>query len=310
MADVISKKFARKVDEEFEEEAGGTWYIPHHGIYHPQKFKVRVVFDCSATFEGHSLNDKLIPGPDLISNLLGFLSRFRQEKLAFIADIEKMFFQVRIIKEDQSFLRFLWWPNGDLDQKAEEYCMTVHLFGALSSPACANYALQWTADNNEDNYGTEVANTLRRNFYVDDFIKSASTEDKAIDLVKDVKAVCRNEGFNLTKLVGNTDRIINATPVEHTAENVKSLSSIYDPLGFIAPLVLVGKKILQDICPSNSWDEPVDDATKHRWEKLRNELCLLESLKVPRSFKPAEFGKPVSVQLHCVSDASTCGYGQ
>ncbi|XP_044163384.1 uncharacterized protein LOC122947835 [Acropora millepora] len=186
--------------------------------------------------------------------------------------------------------------------------MTVHLFGAVSSPACATYALQHTADDNEDNFGTEVANTLRRNFYVDDFLKSASTEDKTIDLVKDVKAVCRNEGFNLTKLVGNTVRIINSTPVEHRAENVKNLtlgqdklpieralgviwciesdtfnfrielkdkpctrggilwtiSSIYDPLGFIAPVVLVRKKILQDICPSNSWDEPVDDATKNR----------------------------------------------
>ena len=341
-------------DDEFKDEVGRTWYLPHHGIYHPQKSKVRVVFDCSATFEGHSLNDKLLQGPDLTSNLLGVLTRFRQEKYAFMADIEKMFFQVRVTKEDQSFLRFLWWPNGDFEEKAEEYCMTVHLFGAVSSPACANYALQRTADDNEDNYGTEVANTLRRNFYVDDVLKSASTEDKAIDLAKDVKAVCRNGGFNLTKFVGNTERIINSIPDELRVENVKSLtlgqdklpieralgviwciesdtfnfrielkdkpctrrgifstiSSIYDPLGFIAPVVLVGKKILQDICQSNSWDEPVDDATKSRWEKWRNELCLLERLKVPRSFKPTEFGKIVSAQLHCMSDASTCGYGQ
>jgi len=69
-----------------------------------------------------------------------------------------------------------------LEQKAEEYCMTVHLFSAVSSPACANYALQRTTDDNEDNYGTEVANTLRRNFYVDDVLKSASTEDKTIEL--------------------------------------------------------------------------------------------------------------------------------
>ena len=89
---------------------------------------------------------------------------------------------------------------------------------------------------------------------------------------------------------------------------LSTISSIYDPLGFIAPVVLVGKKILHDICHSNSWDEPVDDATRIRWEKWRNELCLLESLKVPRSFKPAEFGKIVSAQLHCMSDASTCGY--
>ena len=308
MADIFSKGYARKVEDEFEDEVGRTWYLPHHGIYHPQMLKVRVVFDCSATFEGHSLNDKLLHGPDLTSNLLGVLTRFRQEKYAFMADIEKMFFQVRVRREDQSFLRFLWWPNGDVEQKAEEYCMTVHLFGAVSSPACAKYALQRTADDNEDNYGTEVANTLRRNFYVDDVLKSASTEDKAIDLVKDVKAVCRNGGFNLTKFVGNTERIINSIPDEHRAENVKSLtlgqdklpieralgviwciesdtfnfrielkdkpctrrgilstiSSIYDPLGFIAPVVLVGKKILQDTCQSNSWDEPVDDATKNR----------------------------------------------
>jgi len=153
MSDIISKGYARKVDNEFKDEIGRTWYLPHHGIYHPQKSKVRVVFDCSATFEGHSLNDKLLQGPDLTSNLLGVLTRFRQEKYAFMADIEKMFFQVRVRKEDQSFLRFLWWPNGDLEQKAEEYCMTVHLFGAVSSPACANYALQSTADDNEDNYG-------------------------------------------------------------------------------------------------------------------------------------------------------------
>ena len=67
---------------------------------------------------------------------------------------------------------------------------------------------------------------------------------------------------------------------------------------------------MQDICHTNSWDEPVDDATRSRWERWRNELYLLESLNVPRSFKPSEFGKIVSTQLHCMSDASTCGYGQ
>ena len=56
---------------------------------------------------------------------------------------------------------------------------------------------------------------------------------------------------------------------------ISAISFIYDPLGFIAPIVLVGKKILQDICHSNSWDGPVDDATKTKWEKWQDELCLL-----------------------------------
>ena len=90
VSDIISKGFARKVDDDLKDQLGRTWYLPHHGIYHPQKpTKIRVVFDCSASFEGHSLNDKLLQGPDLSSNLVGVLTRFRQEKYAFMADIEK-----------------------------------------------------------------------------------------------------------------------------------------------------------------------------------------------------------------------------
>ena len=32
--------------------SGKTWYIPHHGVYHPSKpGKIRVVFDRSAEFQ-------------------------------------------------------------------------------------------------------------------------------------------------------------------------------------------------------------------------------------------------------------------
>ena len=45
-----------------------SWYIPHHGVYHRVKKKIRVVFDCSAKFNGKSLNDCLLTGPDLINS--------------------------------------------------------------------------------------------------------------------------------------------------------------------------------------------------------------------------------------------------
>jgi hypothetical protein len=47
--------------------------------------------------------------------------------------------------------------------------MNVHLFGAISSPSCSNYALRRTADKFEEEEGTEAANVLKKNFYVDDF---------------------------------------------------------------------------------------------------------------------------------------------
>lgn len=92
------------------------------------------------------MNKKLRQGLDLTSNFVGVLTRFRQEKYTFMADIKKMFFQVNVRKKDQSFLWFPWWPDGGMNKKAVEYCMTVHLFGTVSSPACSNYALRHTAD--------------------------------------------------------------------------------------------------------------------------------------------------------------------
>ena len=49
---------------------------------------------------------------------------------------------------------------------------------------------------------------------------------------------------------------------------------------------------------------------KLRWEQWRNELLLLESPKIPRCYKPEEFGDPKVVELHHFSDASQAGYGQ
>ena len=127
--EIINKGYAEKVPQKIP---GKAWYIPHHGVYHPKKpEKIRVVFDCSAKFAGTSLNDQLLQGPDLTNSLVGVLTRFRQESVAFMADMKAMFYQVFVSEEQRDFLRFLWWPNGDLTAQIEEYRMTVHPFGAV-----------------------------------------------------------------------------------------------------------------------------------------------------------------------------------
>ena len=70
------------------------------------------MFDAEAECEGTSLNMNLLTGSDVANNLVGVLLGFRQEKIAFPADIEKMFHQIRVREEDQDFLRFLWGTNG------------------------------------------------------------------------------------------------------------------------------------------------------------------------------------------------------
>ena len=79
------------------------------GVNHASKpVKVRIVFNCSTNYGGTSLNDKLLSGPDLTNQLAGVLIRFCTEKVAFMGDIEVMYYQVRVPKEQKSVLRFLW----------------------------------------------------------------------------------------------------------------------------------------------------------------------------------------------------------
>lgn len=121
MNDMLRKGYAVKVPTSHLSHQGGqVWYIPHHGVYHPQKKKLRVVFDCGASFQGISLNSELLQGPDMTSSLIGVLTRFRQEPVAMMADIEAMYVSGESSGKDSDMLRFLWWPNGDVNQILDE----------------------------------------------------------------------------------------------------------------------------------------------------------------------------------------------
>ena len=357
MRDAIEKGYAEQIPpEEIQGPAGRTWYIPHHGVYHPKKpDKIRVVYDCSAMYQGEALNRCLLQGPDLTNNLTGVLTRFREEPIAVTCDVEGMFHQVGVNKEDRDFLRFLWWEKGNLDENPKEYRMAVHLFGATSSPACANFALKATADRYERRFGTEAAEFVRKNFYVDDGLQSVSTAEEAVVLIERGRELCKAGGFHLHKFVCNDKKVVEQIPdcirakniqkidVRHEALPVErtlgvewcvesdafqfrinltdkpathrgilsSISSIYDPLGLVAPFLLSGKKILQEICrDGKEWDDPIDEDVLSRWDRWRKDLLNLSKLKVQRCYRPANFGQVTSVQFHHFADASLEGYGQ
>ena len=49
---------------------GHSWYLPHFATYHNMKHTIRIVFDLSCEFRRVSLNEVLLPGPDLMNNLI------------------------------------------------------------------------------------------------------------------------------------------------------------------------------------------------------------------------------------------------
>ncbi|KAK3541659.1 hypothetical protein QTP86_034663, partial [Hemibagrus guttatus] len=86
----------------------------------------------------------------------------------------------------------------------EEYRMVVHLFGATSSPSCANFALRRCAEDNKDFFTQQVFETIMYSFYVDDCLASVASEQEAIFLYKDLKNICAKGGFHLTKWISNS----------------------------------------------------------------------------------------------------------
>ena len=87
--------------------------------------------------------------------------------------------------------------------------------------------------------------------------------------------------------------------------------SVYDPLGIEAPVILVGKQFLQELCRDViEWDEPVPSHIYSQWGKWRSELLPLEEITTTRCVKPPGFGEPVVIELHSFSDASDVGLGQ
>ena len=70
--DYIQKRYAKKLSEnEFPNTSPITNYIPHHGFLNVNKpNKVYVVFDLATIYHETSLNDNLLPGIDLLNNLV------------------------------------------------------------------------------------------------------------------------------------------------------------------------------------------------------------------------------------------------
>lgn len=355
IADVLEKGYAEMVPpDQLKRDDGKVWYVPHHGVFHSKKGTLRVVFDCGATFKGTSLNNQLLQGPNFTNSLLGVLLRFRQEPIALMADIQAMFHQVRVAEEDVDFLRFLWWSDGNLNQELTTCRMIVHPFGAVSSPSCACFALRRTAEDNQSFFPSQVVETVFDCFYVDDCLKSISSEGEAIVLIKDLIALCQKGGFCLTKWISNDRKVLQSIPEEHRSKDIRCLdldrdklpvertlglqwdaendtfqfrmrlksqqctrrgilsvvSSVYDPMGFIAPLTLPAKLLLQEMCRQRlSWDEQIPPGLQSQWTHWISELNKMAHFQVNRCFKPPDFGEITDACLHHFSDACEKGYG-
>ena len=151
------------------------------------------------------------------------LSSFREESVALASDVECTSHQVRVPPDDRNAFRFFWWPDSDFDQEPVDHRMEVHLFGATSSPSCCNFALRRTAEDNKGLFAEEIVNTVKKNFYVDECLKSVISTEHAVEFVDQLRELLSKGGFPLTKWLCNKPKVIESIPEVERAPSVLDL---------------------------------------------------------------------------------------
>ena len=88
------------------------------------------------------------------------------------------------------------------------------------------------------------------------------------------------------------------------------VSSLYDPLGLVAPILLPAKTLLQSFCrQSLGWDDEISETDLKLWRDWLGSLSNLRELRIPRCTRPADSAVGSPPELHIFSDASEIGYG-
>ncbi|XP_043865026.1 uncharacterized protein LOC122757290 [Drosophila mojavensis] len=319
-------------------------YIPHHCVFKPNSTstKLRVVFDASnRTSSQQSLNDLLMVGPTIQTDLYTLLLRFRTYKYALTADVVKMFRQVLVDYRDRKFQSILW--RDSTDKPLRTYSLNTVTYGTASAPYLAIRSMKYLADLHMQTHklGSQAINS---SFYVDDFLCGHDTAEGLQQLKAEVIEVLGKGKFELAKWHSNHPDFVDDSTIKDlnledgsvtstlglawnqrldvllfafrpkcsvdaiTKRTILSVaSSLFDPLGLVAPIIVTAKIILQELwIVKLQWDESVPQNLYLAWKSFAASLTSLESLKIPRfCMQP----NTKELQLHGFCDASIRAYG-
>lgn len=265
-------------------------YLPHHAVVRNDKTtsKVRVVFDASCPGKnGVSLNQEMLVGPTLQPELRHILLRWRCFPICLVADIIKMYRQVKVAEDNVDFQRLLWRENPDDDLQHLRLLRVT--FGTSSAPFLAVRSLQQIAHDE----GAEFPMASRRvlqDFYMDDLMSGCQNVAEGAQVYQQMNELLGRGGFQLQKwstnnsdllehikkdrqeLEGNlelkTDAVTkilgltwnrNSDEFEYTVQLppletpvtkrrvISDIARLFDPLGWIAPAIISAKVFIQRI---------------------------------------------------------------
>lgn len=318
-----------------------VYHIPHHCIAKEN----RIVYDAScATDAGVSLNQIQMLGPKLQRDLFVTIMRFRRHRVAIYADIKRMFNQVKLERDQWNLQRIFWRENKD--EPLREYWLTVIIFGMTSSAHLAVRSVIQAAREAKSKY-PRAAEAIENDYYMDDCVTGQESEQEAIKLAKEMDEILKGAGFELRKWKSNCHSVMEALGSDEekaalfVAEDKPTIlglkwlmdedcftfqvknphleggitkrlitshvAQLYDPNGYITPVIIRGKMLIQDLWRAKvGWDEKLSDTFVNIWTEIWKDITCLEKFKIGRWLAT---GKETSIQVHGFSDSSERAMG-
>ncbi|KAL6735192.1 hypothetical protein Aduo_005656 [Ancylostoma duodenale] len=300
-----------QVVEDVEPKDRRIHYIPHQAVLTPHKTttKLRIVYDASAHYKGSpSLNDVLHRGPVILPLLYGVLLRFRIGRIAIISDVEKAFLQVRLHEIDRDATRCFWLRNYKLPPSNENIQVlrfTRVTFGLMPSPFLLAATTHYHLDQYE--HDRKLVEEMKENLYVDNLILCVDTAEEATYTCSRTKQMFKELNMNLREFASNNPETMKSIPdKDRSSEHVpkvlgikwdsatdhldiscslennprvtkrivaSAIASIYDPLGWLVPLLHKAKVFLRLLWKENfDWDTKLPQERENEWTRIGEEI--------------------------------------
>ncbi|XP_046628209.1 uncharacterized protein LOC124309036 [Neodiprion virginianus] len=327
------------------EDNSRVFYLPHHGVVRDSSSttKLRVVFNGSQrTNLGLSLNDNLLVGPKVQTDLADVLLRWRQYPVAFSSDIVKMYRQILVHNDDQDFQRILWREEPELP--IEEYQLTTVTYGLASAPYLAIRVLHQLVHDEGKQY-LFASHVILENTYVDDILSGAEDVDQGREKINELNQLLKAGGFELQKWTSShpetlvdisrnhqeiamhlnldqspffralglawrpdIDAFAFSPQIHQTRDNftkrkvLSQTAQLFDPLGWLSPITIRAKIFMQEL-----WALGFDWDEPSRWIEFLQDLQGISAITIPRwiGLSSASLG----IEIHGFADASQSGLG-
>ncbi|XP_052741090.1 uncharacterized protein LOC112045429 [Bicyclus anynana] len=294
-----------------------------------------------------SLNDTLLVGPTLQKDLRTLIMNWRQYKIVLVSDLVKMYRQVLIADEHTDYQRIIWRDDPDEQYKsyklltvtfgtasapylavrtllqtaednkkdyplaAEITKTSFYMDDLLTGCHCVDQGIEIYNQMNElmAHGGFELRKWCSNS---NELLARISKDKQHLEETYEIKF------DNIVKILGlcwdrNQDKFkfsVNLPEIAEIVTKRKVLSDVarlFDPFGWLAPIIIVAKVFLQKLWLSNSgWDDQLPPQLLDEWKTYRNQLKYLQNIELDRwlSICPNQ----TSVEIHGFADASMVAY--